>query len=62
MKKPEMSQRQEMRLELTPYAQMIEEAKTFRDQIRYNDLSMRIYLLTNRYPELSAEDIEKLAE
>lgn len=62
MKKPEMSQRQEMRLELTPYAQILEEAKIFRDQIRYNDLSMRIYLLTSRYPELSAEDIEKLAE
>lgn len=62
MKKPEMSQRQEMRLELTPYAQIIEEAKIFRDQIRRNPLPMRKDLLSKRYPELSAEDIEKLAE
>lgn len=62
MKKPEMSQRLEMGRELTPRAQMIEEAKRFRDQIRHNPLSMRIDLLTKWYPELSKKDIEKLAE
>ena len=62
MKKPEMRLELQTNPELTAYAQIIEEAKIFRDQIRRNPLPMRKDLLSKRYPELSAEDIEKLAE
>ncbi|NLG06081.1 MAG: hypothetical protein GX559_00050 [Candidatus Pacebacteria bacterium] len=62
MKKPEMSQRQEMRLELTPYAQMIESAKELAYSIRNLPEEEKVKRMVENYPELDLSVIKSLLE